>query len=235
LADSKNPDIKRKLVEAAREPDHTLVVTDTEARPPECDWVYFLHDMKGPHRSMAQIAAKRGVEPAEAMIDVAVERNLKAFFLQPIANENQDNALEMIKRRRSVVTFSDSGAHVSQVMDASLQTHLLSHWVREKQTLALEEGVCAITFDSASNWGLHGRGLLCEGFAADLAIFDPKTIGPQMPEVVDDLPSSARRPKQKADELLATVVNGQLVLRNQEHTGAYPGGVLRGDGARGRS
>ena len=57
---------------------------------------------------------------------------------------------------------------------------------------------------------------------------DPATIGPQMPEVANDLPAGARRLKQKADGLLATVVNGEVVLREQEHTGAYPGQVLRG-------
>ena len=138
-----------------------------------------------------------------------------------------------MKQRHSVITFSDSGAHVSQIMDSSLQTHLLSHWVREKQAFSLEEAVRGITFVPASNWGLSGRGLLREGFAADIAIFDPDTIGPQMPEVANDLPSGARRLKQKADGLLATIVNGEIVLDRQEHTGAHPGTVLRGPLARG--
>src|SRR6266481_4485691 len=70
--------------------------------------------------------------PVEAMIALALEKDLDLFFLQPIANENQEHALELIKHPRTVVTFSDSGAHVSQLMDASLQSHLLSHWVRAK-------------------------------------------------------------------------------------------------------
>ena len=228
LAQLRNPEVKRKLVEAAREPDRNLIVTGTEARPPEWDWVYFLHRMEGPHRTMTELARERGVEPVEAMLDIAVEHDLKTFFLQPIANENQDHALEMMKQRRSVVTFSDSGAHVSQIMDSSLQTHLLSHWVREKEAFTLEQAVKMITFEPASNWGLNGRGLLREGFAADVAIFDPGTIGPQMPEVAHDLPSGAIRLRQKADGLLATIVNGEVVLSNQEHTGAYSGQVLRG-------
>ena len=62
------------------------------------------------------------------------------FLLQPIANEDEEAALELIRHPRSVVTFSDAGAHVSQIMDNSLQTHLLSYWVREKQALTLEGG-----------------------------------------------------------------------------------------------
>ena len=97
---------------------------------------------QGPYRSVADVARERQVDPVEAMIDLALERDLARFFLQPIANENQDHALELMKHPRTVVTFSDSGAHVSQIMDASLQTHLLSHWVRAKGALTLEEG-CA--------------------------------------------------------------------------------------------
>ena len=73
--------------------------------------------VEGPHRSVAEIARERGVDPVEAMIDLALEKDLERFFLQPIANENQDHALELIKHPRAVVTFSDSGAHVSQLMD----------------------------------------------------------------------------------------------------------------------
>src|SRR5436305_2850837 len=71
-----------------------------------------------------------------------------------------------MKHPRSVVTFSDSGAHVSQIMDNSLQTHLLSHWVREKQAFTLEQAVKFITYDTATHWGLHDRGLVREGMAA---------------------------------------------------------------------
>src|SRR6266702_7973622 len=96
-------------------------------------------------------------------------------------------ALELIKHPRTVVTFSDSGAHVSQLMDASLQSHLLSHWVRAKQALTLEQAVRMLTFDTATHWGFADRGLVREGFAADLVVFDPDTVAPEMPEVVNDV------------------------------------------------
>jgi N-acyl-D-aspartate/D-glutamate deacylase len=127
-----------------------------------------------------------------------------------------------------VVTFSDSGAHVSQIMDNSLQTHLLSHWVREKQALPLEQAVKYITYDTATHWGFHDRGLLREGMAADIVVFDPQTIAPKMPEVVADLPAGAKRLKQTAEGMRATVVGGQVVLKDNVHTGALPGRVLRG-------
>jgi N-acyl-D-aspartate/D-glutamate deacylase len=117
-------------------------------------------------------------------------------------------------------------------MDSSLQTHLLSYWVREKQAVTLEDAVRMLSFVPASHWGLTGRGLLREGYHADVVIFNPGTIAPLMPELVYDLPAGARRLKQKAAGVMATVVNGEVVLRNNEHTGAMPGQLLRGPLAR---
>ena len=176
---------------------------------------------------MAELAAERGVHPVELMIDLALEHDFKIYFRQPIANEDQSHVLEMMKHPRSVVTFSDSGAHVAQIMDSSLQTHLLSHWVREKEAFTLEEAVRQITFNTATFWGLHDRGLIREGMAADLVVFDPATVGARMPEVVHDLPGGGKRLKQTAYGIAHTVVNGEIMLSNNEHTGALPGRLLR--------
>jgi len=181
---------------------------------------------------VAEIARERGQHPAEVMIDLALEKNLELFFLQPIANENQDYALEIMRHPRTVTTFSDSGAHVSQLMDSSLQTHLLSHWVREKQAFTLEQAVRMLTLVPATSWGFHDRGLIREGMAADMVVFDPDTIAAEMPEVVDDLPAGARRLIQRCRGVAATVVNGEVVLRDGKHTGALSGQLLRGPLAR---
>jgi N-acyl-D-aspartate/D-glutamate deacylase len=74
--------------------------------------------------------------------------------------------------------------------------------------------------------------LLREGWAADVVILDPNKITPMLPELTYDLPAGARRLKQKATGIMATVVNGEVVLRNNEHTGALPGKLLRGPLAR---
>jgi N-acyl-D-aspartate/D-glutamate deacylase len=223
-----DPALKRRLVEVASAPYSGPRIVGAEARPPEWEWVYPMTSIGREERSMAELAAARGVHPAELMIDLALENDLRMFFRQPIANENQDHVLEMMKHPRSVVTFSDSGAHVAQIMDSSLQTHLLSHWVREKQALSLEEAVRLITYDTATMWGLHDRGLLRVGMAADLAVFDPATVAPRMPEVVHDLPAGAKRLRQKADGMRATIVAGEVLLENNEHTGALPGRLIRG-------
>jgi N-acyl-D-amino-acid deacylase len=227
----RDPELRKKLVAAAKEREDRKAI-GTEARPAVYEWIHVMESVHGTHRSVAEIAQQRGVDPVEAMIDLGLETDMDVFFLQPIANENQDVALELIKNPRTVVTFSDSGAHVSQLMDASLQTHLLAHWVRAKQALTLEEAVRMLTFDTATMWGFSDRGLVREGMAADLVVFDPDTIAAEMPEVVNDLPAGARRLIQRCRGIAATVVNGEILLRDGKHTGALPGKLLRGPLAR---
>ena len=227
----RDPELRGRLVAAARERDERRPI-GAEARAASYDWIFVMDSPTGPYRSVADVARERACDPVEAMIDLALERDLDRFFLQPIANEDQDHALELIKHPRTAVTFSDSGAHVSQIMDASLQTHLLAHWVRDKQALTLEQAVRMLSFDNATHWGFADRGLIREGFAADLVVFDPETIGPEMPEVVNDLPAGAKRLTQRCRGIAATVVNGEVLLRDGKHTGALPGRLLRGPLAR---
>jgi N-acyl-D-amino-acid deacylase len=223
----RDPELRSQLVAAARarfegEP------RGTEARPAVFDWIFVMESVHGVHRSVAEIARVRNCDPVEAMIDLGVESDFNVFFLQPIANEDQDIALELMRLPRAVVTFSDSGAHVSQLMDSSLQTHLLAYWVRERQAFTLEEAVRMLTLVPATQWGFADRGLLREGMAADLVVFDPDTIAAELPEVVHDLPAGARRLTQRCRGIAATVVNGEILLRDGQHTGALPGRLLRG-------
>jgi N-acyl-D-aspartate/D-glutamate deacylase len=231
----RNPEIRAKLVAAVhdqpREDGRRAV--GPEPRRANFKWLFVMDQASPPHRSIAELAEELNKDPVEVIIDLALAKDLKQFFLQPLANENQDHVLEMMRNPRSVVTFSDSGAHVSQIMDSSLQSHLLSYWVREKQALTLEQAIRMLTFVPASHWGLTGRGLLREGMAADVIVFDADKIAPMMPKLEYDLPAGARRLKQKAAGLMATVVNGEVVLRNNEPTGNLPGRLLRGPLARG--
>jgi N-acyl-D-aspartate/D-glutamate deacylase len=225
-----NPEMRAKLVAAALEhakQPETGVAAEVRSRV-DYDWLFPLERMIPPYPSVAEIAREQGKAPIDVVIDMALDKHLKQFFMQPLFNEDWDVVLFMMRHPRTAVTFSDSGAHVSQIMDSSLQTHMLSYWVREKGEFTLEQAVRKMTYDIASFWGLHDRGLVRQGKAADLVIFDPDTVAPQMPTLEHDLPGGAPRLKQKADGILATIVAGQTVLRNNEHTGALPGQVLRG-------
>ena len=154
------------------------------------------------------------------------------MFVQPLVNEKPLEVREMLKTRALLATFSDSGAHVCQEMGSSLQTHLLSYWVRDKQAFTLEEAVRMLTFENAAAWDMHDRGLLRTGHAADIVVFDEEGISPCLPTVQRDLPGGAQRLVQKADGIAATVVNGAVTLRDGEPTGAHSGTLIRATAAR---
>jgi hypothetical protein len=79
----------RKLVEIASKPYEGPIVRGAEARPPQWDAIFALSDMKGPHKSMAELARMKNTHPVDLMIDMALERDLKFFMIQPIANETR--------------------------------------------------------------------------------------------------------------------------------------------------
>ncbi len=224
----RDPDVRAKLVAAARAPGPAGKVVGVEARPPDYDHFYIMDAMRGEDRLLRDVAAERGMDPVELMIELGLQTDFGQFFRQPAANENQDDVLELMQHPRSVVTFSDSGAHVSQIMDSSLQTHLLGHWVREKEALTLEQAVRELTYNTATQWGMHDRGLIRQGMNADLVVFDPDTVAPEMPEVVHDLPAGGKRLKQVAKGIKNTVVNGAVFLEDNEHTGVLAGRLFRG-------
>jgi N-acyl-D-aspartate/D-glutamate deacylase len=136
--------------------------------------------------------------------------------------------LVLLKIQRTLATFYDDGGNVCQEMGSSLQTHLLSYWVRKRQKFTLEEAVRMLTFDNASAWELPGRGLVRTGYAADLVVFDEAAIRPRLPTVEQDLPGGARRLVQKADGIAATIVNGAIAFENGEASGSDTGQVLKG-------
>src|SRR5213596_3451837 len=85
----RDPELRRRLVEAARERDERKPI-GAEARPASYEWIFVMDTAEGPHRSVAEVARQRGVDPVVAMIDLALEKDLDRFFLQPLANENQE-------------------------------------------------------------------------------------------------------------------------------------------------
>ena len=223
-----DPTLKARLVEIASNPSERHRQFGSTVNPPDWDWLFVMEGTDGRDASVAERARRRGVAPAQLLIDLALEQDFKTLYRMPINNENDADVIEMMKHPRSVATFSDSGAHVSQIMDSSLQTNIFSQWVRERGELTLEEAVRMVTHDPARHWGLHDRGLLRPGFAADATVFDPNTIAANMPEIVHDLPAGAKRFKQTATGIRATVVGGEVLLKDNEHTGAAPGKLLRG-------
>ena len=232
-----DPATRRQLVadEATMKPRDNVFqgggAATTDPRKPDYTNLFAMKSVDWADPTVAQLSAERGAHPVEVMIDLVLD-NDDQMFVQPLVNEQPDHVLGMLRHPRTLATFSDSGAHVCQEMGSSLQTHLLSYWVRQKQAFTLEEAVRKLTFDNASAWELNDRGLLRTGYRADVVLFDEARVKPAMPTVETDLPGGARRLVQKAEGIAATIVNGQVTLENGVATGNVPGQLLRGPGAR---
>lgn len=229
----RNPEMRAKLVDAVRKFEFKANPAEPNAlqRPANWDWIMPYDRVLPPYPSIGDIARQRGQEPIETVIDLALDRHLKMFFINPSNSDNDEFLRALVCHPHAAVTFSDAGAHVATTL-SPMHCQLLGYWVRDRHVMSVEQAVRKITYDIASFWGLSGRGLLREGWHADVVVFDPGRIAPEMPELIHDLPTGAPRIKQKTIGIQATIVNGQVLIRNNEHTGAHPGQLLRGPLAR---
>ena len=123
--------------------------------------------------------------------------------------------------------LGDAGAHVSQMIDSGWPTFILSHWHRDSGVYSIEEAVRRMSSVPAGVLGLTDRGVLAVGKRAAVNVLDIHNLEERMPEIVHDFPFGAPRFVQRAQGYKATVVNGDIILRDDELTGNYPGRVLR--------
>lgn len=180
-------------------------------------------------KHLVEVGREQGKTPLEAMLDLAIAENLETQFLIRGFQNGDEEAVRSLTTNPYVLTGgSDGGAHIAFLCQVTYSSFLLSHWVREKKALTLEQAVRRLTFDPATLLGIPHRGLLKEGMAADLTIFDPDKVQAKEKEFVRDLPGGASRLVARADGYRYTVVNGQVLLRDGEPSGVCPGRVLRG-------
>jgi N-acyl-D-aspartate/D-glutamate deacylase len=161
------------------------------------------------------------------MLDRIVAHEGRNFFLVPLFNPDLEAAGAMLQHPLSTIGLGDSGAHTTQTSDASYATFALGYWVRERGLMSLERMVHKLTGELAAMWAIAGRGVLRRGAFADLNVIDLSRLDLHLPEVRHDLPGGAAHLHQGSSGYVATVVNGQILMRNGEHSGAYPGVVLR--------
>jgi N-acyl-D-amino-acid deacylase len=178
-------------------------------------------------KNIAEIAKARGQTPLDAFLDLAVEENLDTVFSLGEINMDTEAVAQILGSPYAVVGLSDGGAHVQFHSNVSNPTRLLGYWVREKKIMSLEHAVRRLTFDSATAFGIYDRGLVQPGMVADLVVFDPDTVAPVKEDVVHDFPANGWRIRELAAGIHYTVVNGEVLLDKGEHTGSYPGRVLR--------
>lgn len=180
-------------------------------------------DLEG--KTVGEVARLRKADPLDAILDLSLEEGLETMFLS--GNPIDDEMGEIVRSPYTIVGQSDAGAHVQFLSNFGVCTSLLGQYVRERGLVGLEEAVKEVTFKVASVFGIRDRGLIWPGWAADLVLFDPETIESKDLEEADDYPGGFRRVLQHARGVSHTIVNGEILIENGAHTGAYPGRVIR--------
>ena len=179
--------------------------------------------------TLSQLAAERGSDPLEVMVELALDEQLATRFRVPMTNDDDDQIATLLNNRQFLLGLSDAGAHTSQLCDANFATYLLSYWVRQRQALSLEAAVWRLTGHPAEVYGLTGRGRIAPGYAADLVAFDEAGVGASPIERVVDLPAGADRLISRSTGIAHVWVNGQAIRTDgQDVAGSRPGRLLRG-------
>jgi len=178
-------------------------------------------------KSIGELAQMTGKRVIDAFLDLVVEEKLETRFLQAENNVDDDAMTKILTYPNAIIGLGDGGAHVQFHGGYGYTTRLLGEWVRQRKVLTLEQAVRKLTFESASVFGIHDRGMLRPGLAADIVIFDPATVNAGKETVVRDFPAGGWRIREEAEGVHYTIVNGQVLLEDGEHTGALPGRVLR--------
>jgi N-acyl-D-aspartate/D-glutamate deacylase len=189
---------------------------------------------QGPDRTIAALAAARGVEPSVLALDHMLSNHGRGMLYLPFLNYAEgslDPSFAMLNHPDTVPGLSDGGAHVGMICDGSFPTSNLTHWTRDRTRgpkISVERMVKAQTWDTAQAVGLHDRGLIAPGYRADINVIDYDGLALLAPEVAYDLPAGGRRLVQRARGYVATLVAGETTYEDGEPTGRLPGRLLRG-------
>ncbi len=180
-------------------------------------------------RSVRHVAAERGCDPFDALLDVVVADGLRTRLSPPMPESDADWELRARTWMddRVVVGGSDAGAHLDVMCGAVYTTTLLAEAVRERELLSWEDAVRLLTDVPARLYGLRGRGRLRSGWFADVVVIDPVKVGPRAERTKSDLPGRASRLYAEADGIEHVLVNGTETVVHGKLTGTLPGTVLR--------
>ena len=183
-------------------------------------------------KTLADVAEERSISPEEAIVDLIYEDNSR---IQVVYFSMSEDNIEKKLALPYMAVCSDAGSYTNEGVFILQSTHpraygsfarLLGHYVRDREIITLEEAIYKLTTLPATNLKLKRRGALIPGYYADIVIFDPETIQDK---------ATFEKPHQYAIGVEHVFVNGTQVLENGEHTGAFPGRVVRGPGWKGQT
>jgi N-acyl-D-aspartate/D-glutamate deacylase len=184
-------------------------------------------------QSVDSLAAEKGMPAMEYAYDLLLEEEGHRILLLAggnFAEYSLEPALEMMRNPHSVPGLGDAGAHSGIICDASISTYMLSYWTRDRtlgDKLALPAVIKWMTQDCANVLGLTDRGQISVGLRADINVIDYDRINLRIPHARHDLPAGGLRLVQNAIGFVATIVNGEIVHRDDEVTNVLSGRIIR--------
>ncbi|WP_160119991.1 N-acyl-D-amino-acid deacylase family protein [Rhodovarius lipocyclicus] len=237
LARLRDPAVKREILNQEASPRLVDVLPPLSRQiATRWDRMYVLGDPPNyeppPERSIAAMAAVAGQTPEEFCYDYLTGGDGGRMLYFPVTNYvhgDLDVVHEMVTDPHTVLGLSDGGAHCGVICDASLNSFMLTHWVRDRprDRLPLEFAIKRQTSETADFFGFHDRGRLAPGKKADINVIDFEGLRLHHPYMVYDLPAGGRRLIQKVDGYDMTMVSGTPVFEKGEATGAMPGKLVR--------
>jgi len=228
----RDPEIRRAILEERNEATLSLLLAQPGrvfpmGDPPNYEPTY--------EDSLEALAGREGRDPEAYLYDRMLERDGRELFLVPLLNYSElsaDPIREMLHHPRAVLGLGDGGAHCGLICDASIQTFMLTHWVRDRvrgDRVPVEFAVKRMSRDTAKLYGLEDRGTLEVGMKADVNVIDLDNLKLEPPEMIFDLPAGGQRFMQRATGYRATIVSGEITMEHDEPTGALPGRLIRGN------
>ena len=186
-----------------------------------------------PKTSFHSLANLSNMTAEEIAYDAMLEKEGKALIYHPLFNyQTGDLSLveKMLKHPYTIAGLGDAGAHCGAISDASFPTTLVQHWSRDRdrgEKLPLETVIKMQTSETASLLGINDRGIIEEGYKADINVIDYEGLTLHEPEIINDLPAGGRRLVQKASGYDYTIVSGEIAFIKGEATGELNGRLIR--------
>ena len=236
IASMRNPDFRTALVEEAEMADKRLrAIQAGVGGDPKFLVIQSVNDQPELEqyvgRSVGDIADEQNKHPIEAMLDLSLAGDLNVEFLGTDRGVNAEFMAEMMNDSAYAIPgVSDGGAHTKFFTGGAYTTDFLSWLVRDEGLVTLEEAHYRLSNLPAQAAGFQDRGVLREGAAADVVVYDIDKLAidpPWIGGIEHDLPAGEWRRVQRAIGYKAIIVNGQVTFTDGECTGATPGKLLR--------
>jgi N-acyl-D-aspartate/D-glutamate deacylase len=224
-----DPEYRAWLDERAHSPESGVMAGLARWEAMRVDQVVCEENRSYEGRIVGEIAQEQGKPPFEMFCEIAIADGLKTSFMPPSAGDDQESwelRGEAWRDDRTVIGASDAGAHLDMIDTFAQTTQVLGNGVRKYGVIELEEAIRQLTRVPAMLYGLKERGELQEGWFADVVVFDPNTVATGPTYLRQDLPAGAGRLYADALGVESVIVNGVEIVRDGDHTGAYPGTVL---------